>query len=52
LIVAGDISQPADRYWVLEINSAPGLDHYAKTGRAQQQIVEDLYLKVLKSLEG
>lgn len=52
LIVAGNISQKPDRYWVLEINSAPGLDHYAKTGKAQQQIVEDLYLKVLKSLEG
>lgn len=52
LIIAGDISQKPERYWVLEINSAPGLDHYAKTGRAQQQIVEDLYLKVLKSLEG
>lgn len=38
-------------YWVLEINAAPGLDHYAKTGKAQQQIVEELYLKVLHNLD-
>lgn len=51
LMIEGDISQKPDRYWILEINSAPGLDHYAKTGRAQEKIVEDLYLKVLKSME-
>ena len=44
------ISKPPKRYWVLEINAAPGLDHYVKTGKAQQKIVEDLYFKVLKSL--
>ncbi|OHA60876.1 MAG: hypothetical protein A2556_00540 [Candidatus Vogelbacteria bacterium RIFOXYD2_FULL_44_9] len=51
LIIAGDIIQKPATYWVLEINSAPGLDHYAQTGKAQQQVVEDLYLRVLKSLE-
>ncbi len=51
LMVSGDITLPPDKYWVLEINSAPGLDHYAKTGRAQAKIVENLYLKVLKSME-
>lgn len=38
-------------FWVLEINAAPGLDHYAGTGRAQKRIVENLYLEVLKSME-
>lgn len=38
-------------YWVLEINAAPGLDHYAKIGKAQEKIVEELYLKVLRSLD-
>lgn len=38
-------------FWVLEINAAPGLDHYAKAGRAQEKIVENLYLEVLKSME-
>lgn len=51
LMIAGDITQKPDKYWILEINSAPGLDHYAQTGRAQEKIVEDLYLEVLKSME-
>lgn len=32
---------------ILEINSAPGLDHYATSGAQQKKIVEDLYLQVL-----
>ncbi|OGZ67911.1 MAG: hypothetical protein A3D44_00125 [Candidatus Staskawiczbacteria bacterium RIFCSPHIGHO2_02_FULL_42_22] len=51
LMISGDITQKPDTYWILEINSAPGLDHYAQTGRIQEKIVEDLYLKVLKSME-
>ena len=53
LMVVGDISEPPipGKYWVLEINAAPGLDHYAKTGKAQEKIVEELYLKVLRSLD-
>ncbi|MBX4210637.1 cyanophycin synthetase [Candidatus Parcubacteria bacterium] len=51
LMVSGEISKKPGKFWILEINSAPGLDHYAKSGRAQQKIVEDLYLEVLKSME-
>jgi D-alanine-D-alanine ligase-like ATP-grasp enzyme len=51
LMVHGMISDPPKTYWILEINAAPGLDHYASTGKAQQKIVEDLYLEVLKHLE-
>jgi D-alanine-D-alanine ligase-like ATP-grasp enzyme len=51
LMVAGDISQKPGTYWVIEINAAPGLDHYSKTGKKQEKIVEDLYLQVLKSIE-
>lgn len=53
LMIAGDISEAprAGKFWILEINSAPGLDHYAKMGKAQEQIVENLYLEVLKHLE-
>lgn len=51
LMVSGDISQKPGVYWILEINSAPGLDHYVKMGRAQEKIVESLYLEVLKSME-
>ncbi|OGG79688.1 hypothetical protein A3A39_01675 [Candidatus Kaiserbacteria bacterium RIFCSPLOWO2_01_FULL_54_13] len=50
LMVEGDIRQKPKKYWVLEVNAAPGLDHYVKTGLAQQKIVENLYLKVLKSM--
>lgn len=51
LMVDGDIAQKPATYWVLEVNAAPGLDHYVKTGKAQQKIVEDMYLEVLKAME-
>jgi D-alanine-D-alanine ligase-like ATP-grasp enzyme len=51
LIIDGSIDQLPAQYWILEINAAPGLDHYVKSGRKQQRIVENLYLKVLKSLD-
>jgi D-alanine-D-alanine ligase-like ATP-grasp enzyme len=38
-------------YWVLEVNAAPGLDHYFETGKKQQQIVEAMYLEALKAME-
>lgn len=50
LMVDGDIIEKPKKYWILEINAAPGLDHYVKGGKAQEKIVENLYLKVLKSL--
>ena len=51
LMVQGEISKKPEKYWILEINAAPGLDHYAKMGKTQQKIVENLYLEVLKHLE-
>lgn len=51
LMVAGEISEAPDEYWVLEINSSPGLDHYVTIGKAQEKIVEDLYFKILKQIE-
>jgi D-alanine-D-alanine ligase-like ATP-grasp enzyme len=51
LMVDGGLAEKPSRYWILEINAAPGLDHYVKTGPTQRKIVEDLYLKVLKHLE-
>jgi len=50
LMVDGNIADKPNKFRILEINAAPGLDHYVKTGTAQQKIVERLYLKVLKSL--
>lgn len=51
LMIVGDITQKPSTYWILEINASPGLDHYAQTGLIQEKIVEDMYLKVLKSME-
>jgi D-alanine-D-alanine ligase-like ATP-grasp enzyme len=51
LMIEGDISENPKKYWVLEINSAPGLDHYANIGKSQERIVEDLYLEVLRHME-
>lgn len=51
LIVDGDIADKPSKYWILETNAAPGLDHYVKTGKAQQKIVEDMYMEVLKAME-
>jgi D-alanine-D-alanine ligase-like ATP-grasp enzyme len=53
LMIDGEITEaPVPNKWfVLETNAAPGLDHYVKTGREQERIVEDLYTKVLKRIE-
>jgi D-alanine-D-alanine ligase-like ATP-grasp enzyme len=51
LMIKGDIGEQTDEYWILEINAAPGLDHYAKIGDAQKKVVESLYLEVLTHLE-
>lgn|SRR3989344_4094640 len=51
LMVDGNISQKPRKYWILEINAAPGLDHYAKIGPEQEEVVERLYLEVLKHME-
>ncbi len=50
LMIDGNMAQKPQKFHILETNAAPGLDHYVKTGKAQQKIVEDLYLKVLKHL--
>ncbi len=52
LMVQGEIAGKPKNYCVLEVNAAPGLDHYVKTGKAQQTIVENMYLKVLRAMKG
>jgi D-alanine-D-alanine ligase-like ATP-grasp enzyme len=51
IITPGDITKKPERYWILEVNAAPGLDHYVKTGKTQEKIVEDMYLTVLKAMQ-
>ena len=50
LMVSDTVTRPPKVWCILEVNAAPGLDHYVKTGKAQQKIVAAMYLKVLKSL--
>ena len=50
IIIDGNIVTPPKKYWVLETNAAPGLDHYLQTGSAQKKIVEDMYRSVLRAL--
>ncbi len=50
VIVEGDIREAPDKYIVLEINAAPGLDNYAAMGKTQQRRVESLYRKVLEAV--
>lgn len=52
MVTKGDITQTPSKpnYYIIEINAAPGLDHYVTTGAAQKKIVEDMYLKILKAL--
>jgi D-alanine-D-alanine ligase-like ATP-grasp enzyme len=52
MVTKGDITEAPQRngYYIIEINAAPGLDHYVTAGKEQRKIVEDMYLKVLKAL--
>ncbi len=52
VIAETPIKEKPGKYWILEVNSSPGLDHYVKAGKEQERIVEDLYVRVLKSLDG
>jgi len=51
LMIKGLIDEAPDKYFIIEVNSAPGLDHYVTIGKKQKDIVEKLYLEVLKSIE-
>jgi D-alanine-D-alanine ligase-like ATP-grasp enzyme len=50
-IIAPDITRQTAPYFVLEVNSAPGLDHYAGQGEAHERHIDDLYLRVLRAIE-
>lgn len=52
MVTKGDITQNPKNcaYYIIEINAAPGLDHYVTTGKKQQKIVEAMYLKIFKAL--
>jgi D-alanine-D-alanine ligase-like ATP-grasp enzyme len=51
IMVKGSIVEPCKDYWILEVNAAPGLDHYADIGNRQKRVVDNLYLKVLQAMK-
>jgi D-alanine-D-alanine ligase-like ATP-grasp enzyme len=46
-LACADIAADDADYSVLELNAAPGLDHYAAVGAHQERVVRELYAKVL-----
>ncbi len=52
MVTKGSIAEDVknSKYYIVEINAAPGLDHYVTTGVKQKKIVEAMYLKVLIAL--
>ncbi len=50
IMVEDDITKPLRKYRIIEINAAPGIDNYARSGVQQKKIVEGMYLKVLKTM--
>ena len=55
LMVQGDITKPLspeNNYAVIEVNAAPGIDNYAKSGKEQQLIVAEMYRRILRVLAG
>lgn len=51
LMINGLINEKPGEYWVLEINAAPGLDHYATGGRKQERVVLAMYEEVLRAMK-
>jgi D-alanine-D-alanine ligase-like ATP-grasp enzyme len=48
-LACADIEDATAAYAVLEVNAAPGLDHYAAVGPTQEATVRGLYSKVLNA---
>ncbi len=45
-----DITDSESPYSVIEVNAAPGLDHYAASGDKQKTVVDKLYTRVFNAL--
>ncbi|QIR39907.1 cyanophycin synthetase [Tolypothrix sp. PCC 7910] len=50
-IITSDITMPMADYTIIEVNGSPGLLNYASLGELQTRRVENLYLKVLLTIE-
>jgi D-alanine-D-alanine ligase-like ATP-grasp enzyme len=49
-VMTADATQPLGAYAVLEVNSAPGLDHYGGSGPEHVARIDRLYSKVLEAI--
>lgn len=50
-IMTNSIDGAADDYWVIEINSAPGLFSFPGLGEAQSRIIDELYIDMLQIIK-
>lgn len=50
VLTTGPIEEPPRGYTILEINAAPGVDHYAESGEKQRRIVDAMYERILRAL--
>ncbi len=49
-LLTADATQPLGDYVVLEVNSAPGLDHYGGSGPEHEGRIDALYKRVLEAI--
>lgn len=50
IIAVAPIENPIGKYFVIEINAAPGLDYYIEMGDKQQRTAREMYRKVLVAM--
>lgn len=50
LMTTRPIEEAPNAYTIIEVNSAPGLDHFARLGNAQHRVVVGLYERILRTL--
>lgn len=50
-MIDGTIEDTPKTYVILEVNSSPGLGQYVTGGPTQRRVVEDLYTKILNTLD-
>ncbi len=50
ILTTEPIESPIGKYFVIEINAAPGLDYYVKIGEQQKRTVREMYKKVVVAM--
>jgi glutathione synthase/RimK-type ligase-like ATP-grasp enzyme len=51
VLTTGPIEETPRGYTILEINAAPGVDHYAESGEKQRRVVDAMYERILRALK-